>query len=296
LDYIIYLLYRFFAFLFHILPKTLIKFLLDFIAYLGYVFDRKHYRIAKANLDLVYGDNKSDKAKQTIIKSSLINMVYNLYEFMVLQRESFEKMEQKMSVENEEIVLKLLEQDKRIITVSGHYGCWELALPFFAIKYNPLTIISRKLNNKYINDIFISARDRQSLEMCEKKGAAKCIVKALKIGRTVALTIDQSINSKQSVDVDFFGHKASQVDSPVRLASKLDAVILPLFSIRDGFEKHRLVFLEPIEVASNMTEEEIQKLSQKLSDILEKQIKEKPEDWFWQHRRWKLYNPEMYQK
>ena len=266
------------------------------MAYLGYTFDKKHYRIAKANLDLAFGDSKTEEEKIDIIKSSFVNMAYNLYEFIVLQKEPFEKMSQKMIVENEEAILKLLKENKRIITVSGHYGCWEISLPFFAMQYTPLTIISRKLNNKYINEVFTKARHRQNLTMCEKHGAAKCMVKALRQGRVVALTIDQSIKPQYSVDVEFFGHKASQVDSPVRLATKLDAVILPLFTLREGFEKHRLVFQDPIEVKQNMTDEEIKTLSQRLSDLLETQIRKKPEDWFWQHRRWKLYYPEIYQK
>lgn len=296
LDYMVYLIYRFFEFLFHFLPKPFVKYLLHFIAYLGYLFDRKHYYIAKVNLDLAFGDSKTDEEKKNIIKSSLVNMVYNLYEFITLQRASLNEMEPKVMIENEAYIIKLLKENKRVITVSGHYGCWEFSLPYFAMKYKPLTIISRKLNNKYINDVFIKARHRQNLEMCEKSGAAKCIVKALRNERVIALTIDQSINSKQSVDVNFFGHRASQVDSPVRLASKLDAVILPIFTLREGFEKHKIIFQKPIEVKQNMTEEEIQKLSQKLSDILEEQVRKKPEDWFWQHRRWKLYYHKIYKK
>jgi len=293
----VYLSYRFFEFLFHVLPKPLVKYILHFLVQMVYLFDKKHYRIAKVNLDLAFGDSKTEEEKQRIIKSSLVNMAYNIYEFIVLQREPFEKMKQKMHhIENETVILKLLEENRRVITVSGHYGCWELSLPFFAMNYNPLTIISRKLNNKYINDIFTKARHRQNLTMCEKDGAAKCIVKSIKNNRVIALTIDQSMNPKQSVDVNFFGYKASQVDSPVRLASKLNAVIVPLFSIRDDFEKHRLVFLDPIEVKPNMTEKEVEELSQNLSDILEAQIRKKPEDWFWQHRRWKLYYPEIYKK
>jgi len=296
LDYIIYLVYSFFEFLFHSLPKSFIKYLLHFLASLAYLIDRKHYKIARVNLDLAFENSKAIEEKNKIIKSSLHNMVYNLYEFMVLQKASLDDMEKKVTIENEIYIKKLLEENRRVITVSGHYGCWEFSLPYFAMKYNPLTIISRKLNNKYMNDVFTNARHRQNLEMCEKDGAAKCIVKALKKGRVVALTIDQSINPKQSVDVNFFGHRASQVDSPVRLATKLDAVILPLFTLSEGFEKYKIIFKEPIEVKQNMTEEEVQELSQKLSNILESQIKKRPEDWFWQHRRWKLYHSEIYKK
>lgn len=296
MDYSVYLIYQFFAWVFRILPKFIIKHLLDLIAWIAYWVDRKHYRIAKANLDLAFGNRKSDAEKERIIRSSFLNMVYNLYEFMVLQHTPFEEMQKKMSVENEEILLKLLEGDKPIITVSGHYGCWELSLPYFAMQYKPLTIISRKLNNPYLNKIFTKARHRQQLNMCEKKGAAKCMVKALRSGRVVAVTIDQSIKKSLGVEVNFFGHKAIQVDSPVRLATRLDAVILPLYTIREGFEKHRLIFGDPVEVKQNMNDDEIVHCSQKLSDMLEKQIRKRPQDWFWQHRRWKVYYPELYKK
>jgi KDO2-lipid IV(A) lauroyltransferase len=296
LDYLVYLIYKAFTLLLRVLPKFFIKKLLDFFAFLAYLLDKKHYKIAKSNLDLAFGNDKTEKEKKDIIKSSLRNMAYNMYEFIVLQYESLDQTKKKISVENDEKLVNLLKDGKRIIIATGHYGCWELALPYFAMVYNPLTVISRKLNNLYLNQIFLKARKRQNLSMCEKKGAARCIVQAVKKQRIIVITIDQSINNKQSVDVCFFKHKASQVDSPVRLASKLDAVIMPIFSIRDDFGKYRLIFKDPIEIPPSLTEEDVVKYSQKLSDVLEEQIKTKPDDWFWQHRRWKLYYPEIYKK
>ena len=110
------------------------------------------------------------------------------------------------------------------------------------------------------------------------------------------MTIDQSINQKQSVDVNFFGHKVPQVDSPVRLASKLGAVIVPMFTYNEGFEQHKLVFHEPIDVPSDLNDEVLQNISQHLADVIEKQVRERPNEWFWQHRRWKLYYPEIYKR
>lgn len=296
LDYAIYLGYRVFEFMINSFPKRLTKHILYFISLMIYYLGKKHYRISKINLDLAFGNSKTDLEKNKIIKHSLLNMVYNIYEFVILQNQSFNEMEKKVELINEEYIIKLLEENKRIIIVTGHYGCWEFTLPFFALKYNPLTIISRKLNNKYLNNIFLKARDKQNLQMCEKSGAMMCVVKAMKQNRVVAFTIDQSINQKQSVKVKFFGHDASQVDSPIRLASKFDAVILPLFTITDGFENHKIIFKKPITVKSNMSEKEIQMMSQSISNILEAQVKQKPSGWFWQHRRWKLYYSKMYKK
>jgi len=296
LDYIVYLIYRFFEFLFHVFPKSLLKPILHFIAYLGYLFAKKHNRIAKANLDLAFGETKTEEEKKKIIKSSFVNMIYNAYEFIAIQKETLKEMDQKAIIENEEIILKLIKENKKIIIVTGHYGCWEFLIPFVAAKYKPLTVIVRPMNNRYINKVYKKARDRYNLAICEKKGAAKCVLKSLKNDKAIALTVDQSINSRQGINVNFFGHKVTQVDSPVRFATKFDAVILSIFTTREDFGKYKVIFKEPIEVKQNMNEEEIQMMSQKLSDILEEQIREKPDDWFWQHRRWKVYYPEMYKK
>ena len=263
----------------------------------AYRLDKKHRRIAKANLDLAFGAQKSDAEKERIIRASLRNLLYNLYEFIVLQHEDRVQMQNKMrSVENDEIVRKLKAEGRPMIMVSAHYGCWEFALPYFAVTYNPLTIISRKLNNPYINEVFLKARNRQHLSMCEKKGAVRCIVKSLHQGNTVAITVDQNLTPKQSVTVEFFGHKATQVDSPVRLASKLGAVIVPVMNISEDFESYKMIIKEPIEVPPQISEDEVVVYSQKISDILEAQIRQAPEHWFWQHRRWKLYHPEIYRK
>jgi len=296
LDYIIYLIYRFFEFLFHLLPKFVLKHILHAIASLGYLFAKKHNRIANANLDLAFGETKTEEEKVKIIKSSFVNMVYNIYEFIMIQRETLKELECKALIENEDIIFKLIEEKKKIIIVTGHYGCWEFLIPFVAAKYKPMTVIIRPMNNKHINNVYEKARDRYNLSICEKKGAAKCIIKAFRSDRMVAMTIDQSINRKLGIDVNFFGHKATQTDSPVRLATKMDAVILPIFTSREGFEKYKVIFKEPIEVKQNMNENEIQSMSQKLSDLLEDQIRKKPDDWFWQHRRWKVYYPEIYTK
>jgi KDO2-lipid IV(A) lauroyltransferase len=266
------------------------------VAWIAYHLDTKHRRIAKANLDFAFGATKSDEEKERIIKASYVNLAYNIYEFIVLQHETVEQMQTKMHVENDEVVRKLLEEGKPVIMVSGHYGCWEFALPYFSIVYNPLTIISRKLNNRYINEVFVKARHRQKLSMCEKEGAVRCVVRSLKNGKVVAITIDQNLDPKQSVTVDFFGHKVAQVDSPVRLASKMGAAIVPIMNITEGFENYRMIIHDPIEVPKNISEEEVVTYSQKLSDILEAQIRSEPEHWFWQHRRWKLYYPEIYRK
>jgi KDO2-lipid IV(A) lauroyltransferase len=130
--------------------------------------------------------------------------------------------------------------------------------------------------------------------MFEKHGAAKKMVKALNNKRIVAMAIDQNISKSKGITLDFFGYKVTQTDSPIRVASKLDAIIIPMLFVRDGMFNHKAVFYEPMNIENNCTEDSIIKYSQQISNIFEKQIKEEPKDWFWQHRRFKEYYNKIY--
>jgi len=86
------------------------------------------------------------------------------------------------------------------------------------------------------------------------------------------------------MDVEFLGHKVMQADVSSRLAIKFDAIIVPLF----------FTIYAPIEHKDFETENKILNLTQAQANIMEKHILEKPEQWFWQHKRFKEYNKEIY--
>jgi len=96
------------------------------------------------------------------------------------------------------------------------------------------------------------------------------------------------------MDVEFLGHKVMQADVSSRLAIKFDAIIVPLFFTMEIFGKYRATFYAPIEHKDFETENKILNLTQAQANIMEKHILEKPEQWFWQHKRFKEYNKEIY--
>ena len=67
-DYFRLFLYNIFMFIFFITPKFLMKKFLQFLASIAYKINKKHIRIAKANLDLVYENRISEERKEEIIK------------------------------------------------------------------------------------------------------------------------------------------------------------------------------------------------------------------------------------
>jgi KDO2-lipid IV(A) lauroyltransferase len=295
-DYLNYTLYNIFKYIILYTPKNISKKILILVAKLAYKYNKEHKHIAKVNLDLAFGNSLSSEEKEKIIFNSYKSLVFNLYEFVENQSISKENLLKKGKVENEEIILEAIKSKRKIIYITAHYGGWELALPYVALKYGKLAVVNRKMDNPYMNSMYIEARDRNNITMLEKKVAAKGMLKAFKEKKAVALVIDQNI--KNGVEIKFFGKKAMATDSTSRLALKLDAVIIPIFCVMNDFRDYTLKvgkMIDPSKIEFK-TEDKIKELTQMQADLIEKQIKDKPELWFWQHKRWKKFYKELYKR
>lgn len=296
-DYILFLLFKVFQFFTRITPKFISKFFLDLLVKLLLLIDKKHKKICQINLDFVYENRITQDRKGEIIKGAYENLVYNLFEFVENQYLSFEQMKEKIEIENEQILQKEIDEGKKIILITAHYGNWELISSFFSMYFKPLTVVGRPLKNKYLNDDLRRIRNSTGSEMVDKNGSAKTLLKALKNDRMVGLVIDQSVNSRDGVKIDFLGKLATQSDSASRLSLKMNTVVIPIFTQKTAFGKYRCIIKDKIEVPSELEgEEQIVEYTQRQADIISEQIFQKPEDWFWHHKRFKELNKEIYKK
>lgn len=221
-------------------------------------------------------------------------MFYNLYEFIENQTLDLEGFEKKITVENEHFIVDALKNNRKIILITAHYGNWEYGNTFIPLKYSPTTMVGRPMNNKYFNAELDATRTKNNTQMLTKKDASRGLVKALKDDRIVGMVIDQHNGS--GVDVKFLGQKVKQADSASRLAVKFDAVILPLFFTMNSFGKYTAKFYQPIEPRDYQGQNQILDLTQVEADVMSKHILLKPEQWFWQHKRFKEYHKNIYMK
>lgn len=296
LDYLVYFLFKFFKFIVLLLPKFLVKSFLDGLTSFIYLVDKEHKRYAKVNLDLVYKNQINEDEKYKIIKESYRNLVYNLYEFIENPTLNLEQLEKKITLQNESVLANAIKNDRKIILVSAHYGNWEYITSYISLKYKPTTMVGRLMNNKHFNEEMEKNRNKHNSKMLPKSGSAKGLMKALKEGRIIGLATDQHISLKKGVVVKFLGHDAVQVDSSARLAVKFNALIIPVFFIQNGFRDYTIKFYSAIEPSEYKGEEQLQKITQKEADIMTEQIRQKPENWFWQHRRFKEFHMSLYDR
>ena len=293
-DYFIFIFYKTFKFIVLLLPKFIIKFFLDIFIEIIFIFNKKHKKIAKANIDFVYGNKISDDEKNMIIKGNYRNLVYNVYEFIENQTLTLDELEEKITVENENYILDAINNKRKIILITAHYGNWEYGNTFIPLKYAPTTMVGRPLNNRFLNKELNETRTRNKNEMLTKKDASRGLVKALKNDRMLGLVIDQ--HNRTGVPIKFLGHKVKQTDSSSRLSIKFDAVVIPVFFTMTEFGKYTAKFYEPMEPKDFEGENQIVDFTQAQANVMEQHILENPGQWLWLHKRFKKYHNNIYTK
>ncbi len=291
LHYFYYLAYKFFTFVFLSVPKPVTKKILILLSVAAYHLGFERRKISKANLDLVYGDSKTDKEKNQIIKNSYKSLLFNMYEFIENQHISNEELSKKVKVENEHFVLDALKQKRKIIFITAHYGGWEIGVPYTSINYKPMVAVGKKIRNPFIQEMYKHSREKHNIKMFEKNKSAKELVKGLKDDYALAIMVDQNIGN--GTEMDFLGNKALFIDSASRLALKFDALIIAGFGIMNDFRDYTVRFYKPIDVLK-LKDKSVENVTKLQKEIVESLIKENPNQWLWQHKRWKKFHREIY--
>ncbi|ADG93902.1 lipid A biosynthesis acyltransferase [Arcobacter nitrofigilis DSM 7299] len=295
MDNVYLFLFTSFRFLIIYTPHVILYSILDFLSYILFCIDKKHKKIAKANLDLAYEDKISEDEKIDIIKGCYKNLVYTLADFIRNQGATKDEILNKVTFKNEDLLTNLINQNRKIIIMTAHYGNWELLSLAIAEKLTPLSIVGRDLESDVMNKILTKNREQFDVELLSKSGAMKGMLQALKKNRPVGILVDQNTKDEEGILIDFFGKKARHTPSAAVLAKKFDAVIIPAFIKSMDNENYEIEFYESFEVAnSEDKEKDILECVQKQADITEEVIKSKPNEWFWLHKRWKNQYEHIY--
>jgi KDO2-lipid IV(A) lauroyltransferase len=175
------------------------------------------------------------------------------------------------------------------IVISAHYGNWEIsAFTYILNSGHPLLSVMRKFDNPIVGDYIKGQRLAFNHTVCEKDGAMKKLMKALRKGESICMVADQHANRDEGVETTFFGKAVRTHASPAMLHLKTGVPILVGITKRVGVFKFITYVADPIIIKPTANKEaDILKVTQSYTTALEKLIKENGiEQWMWAHRRW----------
>jgi KDO2-lipid IV(A) lauroyltransferase len=168
-----------------------------------------------------------------------------------------------------------------IIFISGHIGNYDVARAFLIRRGHNVGGLYRRMNYQGFNDFYVRhiSAIGTPLFLRGRRGMAE-MVKHLKAGNAIALLIDQHMSA--GADLSFFGQPARTALSAADLALKYDALLVPIYALRqpDGLS-FRVVVEAPVPHATP------EAMTQALNDSLEARVRAHMDQWLWVHRRWK---------
>ena len=288
MDYILYLIAIFAGQLLRWLP---LKRALKVGAGLGqlvYLVDRRHRGITHANLNLALGRERSAKELNQIACAAYANLGRAIAEFCYLPSINKENLSQWVSYEGLDNLKTAYERGQGVIFITAHFGNWELMAYAQSIIGYLADIVIRPLDNKFLDRVVNKYRTGQGNRLIPKKNAIKDILRSLHHGQMLGILIDQNVSVGDRVFVDFFGQPASTVTAPAVLAQRTGAAVIPAFIIRQPEGGHKIIYEPEIKLQkSGNRQADIQVNMQRFSRVIEKYVRQYPEQWLWMHRRWK---------
>lgn len=181
---------------------------------------------------------------------------------------------------------------KGVILVTGHFGNWEIGGAGLAGRGIPLDIIVQHQRNPLFDIDLNRNRARLGLRMIMRGEAPKETLRALRNGRVVGIAGDQN-RRRGGVFVDFFGRKAATARGAAIFALRTGAPLFLGVSRRlEGRIARYRWSMEPIDfIPTGDMDEDVRHLTQAHTRHLEREIIRTPEQYLWQHRRWKTRPP-----
>jgi len=181
------------------------------------------------------------------------------------------------------------EGSRQMILATGHIGNWELAGGSYScMTGQSLTSIMRPLGNEKIGNFFYKLRSSFRHKTTSKELGLKPLFLAFSHGDTIVIVVDQHANSKEGVEVTFFGHPARAHATPALFHLKTGTPVFSPYLIRLDDDFHFLLdCTEPfVYEQTGDHDADIRGICQKYTDNLEAVIRKYPEQWLWAHRRW----------
>lgn len=269
-----------------ILPKPLQQ-LLALIIYVlvGHVLCYRKKVIIK-NLTNSFPD-KRKKEINRIARRYYRHLAYMIIEAVNLRFSPRNRIARCMGVQNPEELQKLIDKDRNVLIILGHYGNWEYGCAKIAAYDIRTAAVYKRLSSPIFERFYMEMRSKTGVEPIEMRDTLRKMVEMRDSGRRYALlsVADQTpIRSQIHYWLQFMNQDTGVFVGPERLAKKFDMAVLYCEIKRLGFSKFD-TRLTLITETPNATEEHF--ITNRFYQLLEASICEAPENWVWSHRRWK---------
>jgi KDO2-lipid IV(A) lauroyltransferase len=240
--------------------------------------------VAERNLRLAFPD-KDEAWRAAMLRAQWDGLGRTFAEFPLMDR--ILPSTGRVEVVGQERLFQIAADKVPVVFVSGHLSNWEVMPAAIVDSGVTCEMTYRAANNPYVDERIKQSRFRYGVRLFAPKGGdgSRELLEGMKQGKSVALMNDQKFNG--GVEAPFFGHPVRTAPGPTRLAIRFGTVLQPMSVQRIKGARFRVVVHDPINPPrTGDRKADIEAGVRMINAFMEERIRERPEDWFWVHRRW----------
>ena len=226
------------------------------------------------------------KEAAAIARRMFGNIGRTLVEVLYIPALTPEKLQRWVTIENLHYMTEALSHGRGVVILTTHFGNWEWMAARMVQAGLPVAAIAETQPGPGLDRLLNEYREKVGLAPYAKGNALVAAMKALKKGNVLGFLADQDAKAS-GVFVNFFGRPASTPQGPAVFALRCGAPVIPAFIVRQPKKGHRILLSPPIYGAgTGESAEEIQRLTEKMTQVMEERIRRYPDHWWWFQRRW----------
>jgi len=285
------------------LARLLVKFLqtlpLEAAARLGravggaaYLLDARHRRVARRNLTLCFGREKTPEEIRTLARENFRRIGENFACAVKTAAMSFEELRPRVEFVGDSRIVSppAGEAPRSVVAAIGHFGNFELYARFnqFMPRYTCATTY-RALPQPSLNRLLQSMRERSGCRFFERRfdaGPLKAFMN--QPGVMLGLLADQSAGT-HGLRLPFFGHDCSTSAAPAVFALRYDCALCVGVCYRVGLARWRIEGSPEIPTRVNGRPRPTEAIMRDINRVFEAAVRRDPANWFWVHNRWKQF-------
>jgi Kdo2-lipid IVA lauroyltransferase/acyltransferase len=259
-----------------ILPLPLLHALGAAIGWLVYLLSPSYRRRLKENI--------SRAGFSSSLRAAVSESGKNVLELPFIWCAKPERVLASAKLDNVELVHQVLDEERGIIFLTPHLGCFEITAQVVAARM-PLTVLYRPPRKEILKPLIEGARARQNLRLAPANlSGVRTLLKTLKGGGPIGLLPDQVPQNGEGTWADFFGKPAYTMTLPGKMHGMTGAPIVLTYAERLPHGRGFLVRFVRFEETLG---ESPQEQARAINAAMEKLIGRCPAQYFWSYNRYK---------
>jgi KDO2-lipid IV(A) lauroyltransferase len=225
----------------------------------------------------------SEAERGELLKENFRNLGRMICESAIIWWGKRGELQKLVHIKGEENIEKALAQGKGVIALAAHFTSLEVSAIILSL-VTPCYFMYRPHNDP-VMEKFIYEHRMRWFEKSIPRGGVRQMISSLLRNRVIWYAQDQNTRRNEAMFVKFFGRTASTNSATSRLAKVTGAAVVPYHVVRresgDGYEVQFEPRLEGFPSGDIVAD------TQRINDIVERWVRQSPEQYLWVHRRFR---------